>query len=80
MGGVGVVLNSLFLQLCVCGVLCANTRNELGYPPPPQPPPPSLSLYLYILIVNIHLDKDPRFKIWVGVPFFDPPPQSTPPP
>ena len=74
MGGVGVVLNSLFLQLLRVWRVCANTRNELGYPHPVGPPPPSLSLYLYILIVNIHLDKDPEVKIWVGVPFFDPPP------
>jgi len=47
---------------------------EFGNPHPVGPLPPSYSYIFYILIVNIHLDKDPRLKKWVGGTYFDPPP------
>jgi len=46
-GGVGVVLNSLFLQLCVCGVCVQTPRTSWDTPTQWDHPHP-LFLYIYI--------------------------------
>ncbi len=58
------------MRVCAVGMF----GMEFGNPHPVGPLPPSYSYIFYILIVNIHLDKDPRLKKWVGGTYFDPPP------